>query len=713
MRLEINKTATNIFLLTVLLFFIPIKNTAQESYEFELDEIMFRGNENISSTLLEETIISKTSPGWFLQFVNSFTSFGESAIYFDKTLIPLDIEAIKENYWSNGFFEVKISNQIKLDSSSNSASLIYIINENEPFKYNSLTVSGADEINEYVSDDFWEFFEIDTSAIYSQNEIEYLQNSTLNFLKNNGYMLSEINNSEVKIDTILNKVDITLDYILRTKYFIKEVRVNKKGVGKDLVDEDLIKEIVGINPDDNYRIDNLRAAQVRLYRTNIFSSALVSGIVADTSGKYVPILVSTDIGRLHEISPDIFFNNEDNSFNTGFGLSFSKKNFMGGARKFTISGSVAARDITSFVTNFSLSDTNFFGYADARIKLEQPFLFGKTINTELESYITLQKRRNEWSATLTGGNLSFNLEMPKYTFFNGFKVFLSIERELFYFFDDYIHSGIESYFRNNLPNVADSIINSLTDSTTALLIQNGANESKSTNTILGLELSSNKTNDYLFPTRGISLGLRFEDGNGLRSLYGLISGIKPLYYKIVSTAAYYFPLSDSKNIAYGTKFRLGYIHAYQGDKLNVPINQRFYAGGSNSIRGWGQGELAPKFSGIPDNLSAQDFETIFIRNLAAGGFFLVEGSLEARFRLLESIGVAFFTDYGNVWENYSKIQFDQFAIAAGIGFRYYSQIVPFRIDFAVKAYDPEDRKSFFKKNFWDVFQFHLGIGEAF
>ena len=711
------KSETNKYLFINIIFILFLSliqsNRAQQSYEFELEEITFIGNKNISSTLLEEAVVSKTSPGWFLKFVNSFTSFGESAIYYDKTLLQLDLEAIKELYWSRGYFKVNITNEVKLDSAALEATLIYKIDENYPFKYNSLNVNGVEEINEYVKDEFWSFFELDTSDVYSQMEIENLQNESLNFLKNNGYMLSEISNSEVKIDTNIYKVDVIFDFKLRNKYFIKEVRVNKKGIGQDLVDEELITDIVGIKEGDNYRIDNLRNAQVRLYRTNIFSSALVSGIVADTSGNFVPILVSADVGRLHEISPDLFFNNEDNSFNTGIGISFSKKNFLGGARKFTIGGSVAARDITKFLTNFSLSDTNFFGYADSRVKLEQPFLFGKAISSELESYITLQKRRNEYSATLVGGNLSFNFEMPKYTLFNGLKVFLNIETEKYFFFDSYIYDGIETYVTRNFPSLPDSVITSLTDEIFSGIKAENGNESKSTNTNLGIELSSNKTNDYLFPTRGFTLGLRFEDGNGLRSLYGLISGIDPLYYKTVASAAYYFPISDSKISAYGTKFRIGYIHAYRGNVLNVPINQRFYAGGSNSVRGWGQGDLAPEFTGIPTNLTAQEFETVFVRNLAAGGFFLIEGSLETRYRVFESIGVALFADYGNVWDNYDKVQFDQIAVAAGFGFRYYSQIVPFRVDFAVKAYDPSDRRSFFKKNFWDVFQFHLGIGEAF
>ncbi|MDP3830661.1 MAG: BamA/TamA family outer membrane protein, partial [Ignavibacteriaceae bacterium] len=96
-----------------------------------------------------------------------------------------------------------------------------------------------------------------------------------------------------------------------------------------------------------------------------------------------------------------------------------------------------------------------------------------------------------------------------------------------------------------------------------------------------------------------------------------------------------------------------------------------------------------------------------------GGKFLLESSIEYRYRFFESIGTAVFVDFGNSWDNVNLFRFDGISVAVGFGLRYYTAIAPFRIDFGFKAYDPADRKSFFKKRFWDQMEFHFGIGEAF
>ncbi|MBT8385912.1 MAG: BamA/TamA family outer membrane protein, partial [Ignavibacteria bacterium] len=105
------------------------------------------------------------------------------------------------------------------------------------------------------------------------------------------------------------------------------------------------------------------------------------------------------------------------------------------------------------------------------------------------------------------------------------------------------------------------------------------------------------------------------------------------------------------------------------------------------------------------------------RDITPGGFFLLEGSFETRDHIFEKVGAALFVDFGNVWNNYSEFRFDELAIAAGFGFRYYSDFAPIRIDFGFKAYDPNDRRSFFTRlkhnKFLDNFEFHFGIGESF
>lgn len=82
--------------------------------------------------------------------------------------------------------------------------------------------------------------------------------------------------------------------------------------------------------------------------------------------------------------------------------------------------------------------------------------------------------------------------------------------------------------------------------------------------------------------------------------------------------------------------------------------------------------------------------------------------------MIGKISSAVFVDYGNTWNSSYEFRLDQVAIAAGFGLRYYTDFLPFRIDFGFKIYDPNDRRSILKKKLWsNILQFQIGIGEAF
>ena len=70
-------------------------------------------------------------------------------------------------------------------------------------------------------------------------------------------------------------------------------------------------------------------------------------------------------------------------------------------------------------------------------------------------------------------------------------------------------------------------------------------------------------------------------------------------------------------------------------------------------------------------------------------------------------------DYGNTWNGYKAFRFDQLAVAIGLGFRYYSSIAPFRLDFGFKFYDPANNKLIFNSPPFKSMEIHFGIGESF
>lgn len=121
--------------------------------------------------------------------------------------------------------------------------------------------------------------------------------------------------------------------------------------------------------------------------------------------------------------------------------------------------------------------------------------------------------------------------------------------------------------------------------------------------------------------------------------------------------------------------------------FSLPPDQRFYAGGSGTVRGYRYQTLGPQF---PD------------RN-PTGGTAISAGTVELRQRILGSYGFAAFLDVGQVSSNGTPFTSNWHA-GAGIGARYYTSIGPIRLDVAVPLN---------KLPGGDSLELYVGIGQAF
>lgn len=701
----------------ILIFLVSLNLSAQSNGRKELISIEFVGNNSIPYSELSSVILSKETPSGFSQFLHSFSSFGGPSVYFDSLLIPLDLQALKTLYLSRGYFKIKIGH--KIETSEDGVSLTYLIDESVPAKFRSFNVSGLkDKIPGEFLDLILDNIKVDTTIIYSDDLLEQRKNFTISYLRDNGFMLASFEQPTVIIDTMINRVDVEIKYNPGRRYIISDIYTARTGPGMDFVEDQLLKDIVGISPGNYYSHYDIQRGQVRLYRTELFNSAIINAVIADTSANRVPLNISADVGMLHELSPEIIINNEDNTFNLGLGLSFTKKNLFGDARKLTLSTSAAAQNISEFLKQPSFNDSTVFGYTDTRLIIEQPFLFGRPINTKFESYFTLQKRKNEYNSTLYGAKLSFDIEMPQFTYLNSLSTYFNIERAEYSYKRDYLIDLLSIYFQRTEEiagdkELADSLATDFVDADLG-----GQLISKSTNALLGIVMGANKTDDVFFPTSGYSLSLLIEEANSIPYLFSNIFGSdfeRPLYFKLLASASVFLPFYSSNTNSFGLKFKAGQIFNYKGDKADISLNQRFYAGGSNSVRGWSTRQLVPLEPLLNlENPSQEDLEAVLSKGAATGGFFIFEGSIETRNRLFGKFGTALFIDYGNTWNDYREFRPDQIAVAGGFGIRYYSDFAPIRLDFGIKLYDPADKRSISSKQFWkDLVQFHIGIGEAF
>jgi outer membrane protein assembly factor BamA len=348
---------------------------------------------------------------------------------------------------------------------------------------------------------------------------------------------------------------------------------------------------------------------------------------------------------------------------------------LGNARKLTVSTSFGVQDLFhvdygKLIRKFSFRDTTLLGYFDSRITVEQPFLFRKPIFGTWENYATINKQP-QYNNTVYGSKITFDFELPRFTAVNFLSTYYNVEQS-------------NEVYRTNHDSLSRKILS-----------------------IVGAEFGRTTTDDILFPTEGYLISILFEEANSLPYILGNISGNKfngSLFYKILLNNAYYLSLNQRDMSIFAAKFKIGRIQIYHGDYAGLPLNRTFYAGGSNSVRGWRSNELVPANATTVYGITGANVK---------GGTFLVEGSFEWRFKIVPSFGTAMFFDYGDTWIGYKKFRWDGLALSPGIGLRYYSSIAPFRLDFAFKLYDPRDRRWIAKKNFWHNINIHFGIGEAF
>lgn len=149
----------------------------------------------------------------------------------------------------------------------------------------------------------------------------------------------------------------------------------------------------------------------------------------------------------------------------------------------------------------------------------------------------------------------------------------------------------------------------------------------------------------------------------------------------------YFPVMRNDRLVLAGRLKLGSLLGENTD--DIPANKRFFAGGGGSIRGFGYQLVGP--------LDAE--------NKPMGGRALIETSMEARFRITDTIGIVPFIDAGMVSRHGLPGQDGDIRLGAGLGARYYTGAGPLRVDVAL----PLNKRAGVDKSF----QFYVSFGQAF
>jgi outer membrane protein insertion porin family len=171
-------------------------------------------------------------------------------------------------------------------------------------------------------------------------------------------------------------------------------------------------------------------------------------------------------------------------------------------------------------------------------------------------------------------------------------------------------------------------------------------------------INRDSRNNLLNPTRGsfhviqTDLALGFLDS-------------QTDFIKVTGQTSWYFPFLKRNILAFSLR---GGVADPLGDSSEIPIFERFFAGGDNSIRGFEPQTVGPL--GTADSPIGGDTYLVF--------------NGELRFPLYRFIGGVLFFDAGNVWLRNRNFDLPDLRYTAGTGLRFSTPVGLLRVEYGFK-----------------------------
>jgi outer membrane protein insertion porin family/translocation and assembly module TamA len=235
--------------------------------------------------------------------------------------------------------------------------------------------------------------------------------------------------------------------------------------------------------------------------------------------------------------------------------------------------------------------------------------------------------------------------------------------------------------------------------------------------VLGTSFTNERTDNPTSPSRGTVL--RAEARHASRAVG---SDDQLQFTRLTLDGAAYLPLGS--DIVLAARVRLGAVlgptlQTSIGDAY-VPVQERLYAGGATTVRGFRQNELGPvvynvsafdtvRADGTPGGDPADPSQVVYLRanpatagqrTIPTGGNAMLVANLEARVRspvFADVLQLAFFADAGRVWNrgtaqslNLGSVQW-----TPGIGARVRTLVGLIRVDIGYNPYQRAGGAAYF------------------
>lgn len=638
---------------------------AQGEADREVVELRFEGNETFTDGELRSAILTDQTRcrSFLFQFplpICFFTDWGfaHDREFLDEGELPLDALRLRLYYRQRGFRQAVVDTAVT--RSDGKARVAFEIEEGEP-----TTIS---RIEAEVRGDA-----IDSATVLSLVDVAAGDRLDLVALQKGEAAVAQRLRHEGFVDAaVLRDYFIPRDSLAaRVRLRVNpgpRVRVGEVFVeGEGGVGEGVVRALLGFEPGDWFDDREVIDSQRRLYDLEAFRYANI------TSERSADSVIDLRV-QVAEAPP--------RALQTGFGVQtdecvqlqarYTSRNFFGAGRTLRVTGRVSNLLADQLQGKFPCTDVSTEEvYQELNYLLdftfEQPVLWGGRNALRARVYGERETVPDLYVRNSVGGELALTRR-----FSPRMSVTASYRPELTSFGEQ----SADIYFCVNFGLCTPEDIDLLSEakwlSPVALL------------------WSWNRTDRLLAPTRGYYMAAQAERASSLTgSDYTYLRGS-------FEAAGFRRILGDA---VLGAHIRVGAVGATAGtvfqeqeaDDVVYPT-KRFFAGGPESVRGFGLNLLGPTVL-VVDEADCRDFEADYQACLEddpgrfderpVGGNAAVEGSVELRVPLARRWTLGLFVDAGQVWE--SLDQRASLVFTPGAGVRFESPVGPLRVDF---GYNP-------------------------
>ncbi|MDX2179473.1 MAG: BamA/TamA family outer membrane protein [Bryobacteraceae bacterium] len=591
---------------------------------------------------------------------------------YSEKLLERDREAILALYRSNGFLDAKVETSVSMGSSADDSHRVVSvrIDEGEQSTVGSVTIEGvADEDKAFIAD----LMQSKPGQPYSETQLAADRDAVLNAFFNLGYAGAALEWSAAP-GSAPKTVDVKLEAKPGRRQFVRDVVLT----GFAATDRKLIESRLLLKKGEPLSLVDLLESQKRLYDLGIF--ARVDEAIVNPEGEEVSKVVIFDLEEARKYSLTVGLGAQVGrigggveSFDapagaTGFSprlsLAVTRNNFLGQGQSLSTQGRLSniqqRIQITNLAPRFRDRET---------LSLAMSLLYDRSNDVR-----TFSARRAEaaiqLSERLSGGRtLQGRFALRRVSIDEGS---LKIEPQMIPLLAQPVRLGIFSttFFQDR----RDDPINSR----------------KGSYSSIDLGIAS----EYL----------------GSQSDFARMIGRNSTYHRLGGEVVF------ARTVSFGVQERLA-----GGPAGDVPLPERFFAGGAANHRGFPENQAGPR-----------DTTTGF----PIGGKALLIFGHELRYPLLgDNLGGVLFHDMGNVFSRIGDVSFrfrqrdledfNYMVQSVGFGLRYRTPIGPIRIDLAFSPNSPRffgfqgtREQLLFGQGTQTVqrinrFQFHFSLGQAF